>query len=259
MPAFIGYQNRILTATLSASSQAANLPVTNLQTPHADVTNQWRTTSRAGNVIADTGSSASTWRLFMLAALNANANILMRVVISDNADMSAPNYDSNWQGGIMAPGYQQLVWITSSEVQGRYCQILLNNGSNPDPYLSVGLAYAGPAYVPSRGLSYESSWIASPTQDVVETRGGQEYITQRFRRRAWDIAFGSLPAADVYASVAEVMRVADLGVNIAFVPFSDGDPSREAIMGRLRTTSGIGYPARVAQYRSWRAQITERL
>lgn len=259
MPALIGYVNRILTGSLSASSQVATLPVSNLATPHADTTNQWRTTSRAANFICDTGSMDSTWRLFLLAQTNFNANVLMRVVVSDNADMSAPNYDSNFQGGRLALGYQQFVWIAPSEVTGRYCQILLNNGSNSDPYLSVGLAYAGPAYQPARGLSYDSAWGVTPAQDVVQTRGGQQYVTQRYRQRYWDISFGSVPSAELYASIAEVMRVADTGTNIAFVPFTDGDPSREAVMGILRTTSGIGYPARVSQYRSWRAQITERL
>lgn len=259
MSAMIGYINRLLTASLTADNQVASLPVTNLQTPHADTTNQWRTTSRTASFTADTGSSASTWRLFMLAHTNLNSNALIRWIVSDDSTFATSNYDSGSTFAGTLPGYQQSVIIAPSEVTGRYVRCSLNNASNPDPFLSVGLAYAGPVYTPGRGLSYESSWAVQTAQDIVQTRGGQQYVTLRHRQRAWDMAFNTLPSAELYTSIAEVMRTADTGQNIAFVPFSDGQPSREAIMGLLRTTSGIGYPARIAQYRGWRAQITERL
>ncbi|MFC7611635.1 hypothetical protein [Teichococcus aestuarii] len=261
MAALFGYRNWLLSGVLTATSQVASLPVSNLATPHADVTNQWRTASgaRSASFVIDTGDTAAIWRLFMLAATNLNQNALVRWIVSNNADLSSPSYDSGWRNAGSLHGYQQSVVIAPAEVTGRYCQCSLNNGSNPDPFLSVGLAYAGPAYQPAPNLAADTAWLVQPARDAVQTRGGQHYVTQRYRQRGWDIAFTSIPSAELLASVAEMMRVADTGANIAFVPFIEGQPSREAVLGLLQTASGIGYLDMAAQYRTWRAQIMERL
>ena len=73
---------------------------------------------------------------------------------------------------------------------------------------------------------------------------------------AWD----GIRNADVWSQLAEMDRAARAGGNILFVPdTASAAVAQEVVFGRLLPTADIGWPAKSANARSWRARITERL
>lgn len=142
----------------------------------------------------------------------------------------------------------------------RYCRLDIEDLSNPDLFLSIPFVYAGDAWEPSRQISSGSSWGMDSRVDEVVMKGGQEYPDFQFMRRRWDIAVDSLPDADVFTGLAEVMRYALRGRNLLFVPFPQGERRNfEAVFGRFVVKSDISFVDKSGQHRAFRATVTERL
>lgn len=266
MPAWIGHQNRALAASLTANNQVASLPAQNLQNPHGDTANAWQTTpgTTGANVTIDTGSAAATWQLFALARTNLSPAAVVRWRVGSQAALNGIEplaYDSGDLSGTVQAGYGQSIHLAPQVVAGQMCRVSILNASNADGFLSVALLYAGPAYR-AGGLSYQSAWMREATQDVTLTRGGQEFIVPRFARRAWDVAFPSVPGAEVYPEIAEAMQASERGQNVLFLPFDSGplaNVGRDAVFGRMLPQGGVGFTNHTGLRRTWRARFVERL
>ncbi|GGG51765.1 hypothetical protein GCM10010964_43680 [Caldovatus sediminis] len=82
--AVFGWNNHLLTAALTAGSEASELPVSNLVTEHGDPASSWQTavgvlTPQAGAwFAADTGLANSRWRAFALARTNLTPGARVR-------------------------------------------------------------------------------------------------------------------------------------------------------------------------------------
>jgi hypothetical protein len=263
--ALIGYANAILTGTLAAGSEQAGLTVGNLQTPHGSAAFAWRTaagvdTSAAGAwFTVDSGSTASAWRVFALARTNltAAANVRWRVA---NTLSFGTGYDSGVISAGIVAGIGQSITAASSQVTGRYLRCDIDDGANPDAYISVPLAYAGPAWQPSINYSPESTYGTKRGQQVVRTRSGGTYITPLYTERAWTLAFGAVTAAELTAQAIPADLAAADGRNCLFVP----DPTSAArqsdsVFGPLESTADFGFATLDGARRTWRLRITERL
>ena len=263
MPAWIGSLNRAVDGTIAVSSSVASLPGENLQNPHGDSSNAWQSAGQTTCTIrVDAGTEAATWQMFGLFRTNLTAGANMRITIGSQAwlESGAPaNWDSGLTSAGVTPGFGQAVRIAPAEVTGRYCRFSVQDPGNPDGFLAAAQIYAGPGYQ-AGGISYESAWQRSTTQQRTETRGGQEFVSEKFSRRGWDVSFPNVPTSQVYTQIMEAMRMAGLGRNILFVPFGAGaDITRDAVFGRLEVNGGIGYRNGAGMRRTWRATITERL
>ena len=132
--------------------------------------------------------------------------------------------------------------------------------ANPDGSLRIGLAYGGPVFQPEAGIASGSTLERERGGTEIVTRGGQEYVAQDWQRRAWTIECDVLEEAEAMDGIFELDRIARAGGNILLIPRPDGPHlAREAVFGRLKETSGIGFHHQDATRRTWRGRITERL
>jgi hypothetical protein len=260
--AMIGYRDAIRSGSLSVGSETSAQPGTNLQSDHG--ADAWQTgggvvTSAAGAwVLIDAGSPSQTWRAVLLSRTNLTSAATWRVRIAAASTMAIPAYDSGTVSAGVVPGYGQAVLVLPSEITGRYLRIDLDDAVNPDGSLRVGNAWAGPVWQPTRNFSYGAGIGRDEGTTEVVTKGGQEFPTNDWTRRAWDVAFDFLDDEEGYPEALEIDRVARLGGNLLFVPRPAGPfLAREAVLGRFRPASRIGLQA--YGLNSFRFTVTERL
>lgn len=169
-------------------------------------------------------------------------------------------YDSGTAAAGVAPGFGQTLTVAPAAVAGRVCQADLADPTNPDGFLNVPLAYAGPVFTPATNVSYSSAFGRDDQTDEVVSRGGQEYPSNQWVRRRWDVALDGIRGAEVWPSVMDLDRTARIGGNVLFAPDPAGaDLQREAVFGRAKATADLTYPAGGSTRRAWKLRITERL
>ena len=270
MATLLSWINAASIAALSAGSEAAGLDVNNLQNDRGSPSTAWQTL--AGDVtpadgawlLIDSFVTSTVWRAFGAFRTNFTPGALIRVRVGNarsGAQITTPYaYDSGTRAAGITKGFGQSVLVAGVDVTGRYCQIDFSDVGNPDGFLNIPLVCAGPAYFPSTGITFDSTHGSDDQTDEVVSQGGQEYPTMRWQRRRWTIAFDGIKRSEIWSSVSDLDRTARLGGNVLFVPDTTSPYlTQESVFGRLKATADITYPARNADIRAWRAQITERI
>lgn len=175
-------------------------------------------------------------------------------------NLSAVTYDSGWGSAGVQPGYGQSFRFSPTPAVGRYAYCEIDDPTNPDGFLAVGLAYAGPVWQPALNIGWETATNTDTRIDEVVTRGGQEYPQYRYEQRRWDVSMQHILDSEIWAEAAEVQRSGRRGGNVLFVPDPVGDNAqKEAVFGRVYSQSDIEYSNNTTQYRSWRLRVIERL
>lgn len=173
---------------------------------------------------------------------------------------SALLYDSGTVTGAVKAGYAQAVFSAPAAISARYVVFNLSDIGNPDNFLRVAQAYAGPLLTPEVNMSFQSTFGRAAQVPTVVTRGGQEYAEFRFAQRGWQLMFTQLREAEVWSLTQELQRHGELGNNILFIP----DPNSiylqyEAVLGKMTQVSQLTWPSTVLDRRAWQVSITERL
>jgi hypothetical protein len=122
------------------------------------------------------------------------------------------------------------------------------------------LAYAGPAWIPRLGFTWNSTYGRDSTVDEMISRGGQEYPTYRFQQRRWEAAFDAISDTELWTEAQNLDRVSRYGGNILFVPNLESvTSSNEAVFGRVTVTADVSYIAGFHDRHAWKFRIKERL
>lgn len=175
-------------------------------------------------------------------------------------DLSSVTYDSGWAAAGVQPGYGQTFRFSDEPAIGRYLFCEINDDANPDNFIAVGLAFAGPVWQPALNIGWETTTNTDARVDEVVTRGGQEYPQYRFEQRRWDVSMQHILDSEIWGQAVEVQRAGRQGGNILFVPDPSGEHvQKEAVFGRVYSQSDIEYSNNTTQYRSWRLRAVERL
>lgn len=169
-------------------------------------------------------------------------------------------YDSGQVTAGVVAGIGQAVFASPAQVTGRGCRVDLWDSTNTDNYISVPLAFLGPAWQPSINYAPESTQATKRGQQVTRTRSGATFTTPLYTERAWSIGFGAITAAEFLAQVVPADLAAADGRNCLFVP----DPlssarHADAVLGQMESTAEFGFVTLDGQRRSWRLHIAERL
>lgn len=257
----IGWENTLDTASLSAGSALADSPVTNLQNPIAAY--DWRTAgvtaSADGAYIDIDAGSASAWRHFLLARTNLTPSAEIQIDLGTSQGASDV-YASGALTGIVA-GYGQLCHVAAAEYSARYCRISIDDATNPDGNVSLGLVWAGVCWEPPQNPSVGGFGAGREAgSEGTETRGGQEFITNYWQRRIWAMQFDFLREQDVYAELFELDRLSRGNFNALVIPEDDSAYiNRQAILGRIRQISRFNYVNSSDRPYSFAFEIAERL
>jgi hypothetical protein len=169
-------------------------------------------------------------------------------------------YDSGWLEDGVAGAAAQRVHVAPTEVVGQYVRCDIDDPSNPDGFVRVALAYAGPAWQPRFNIHPETVFVPERVAREARTRGGQTWYELLWAERAWEVSHQWTEDADVWAQLLAMEQAASLGRNILFIPFPDSaDANREAVFGPMRLLAPVGFIAPGTKLRTWRARFVERL
>ncbi len=258
----LGYINYFKIGTATANSSVASLGPTNLASDQCAPSTGWQTangvvTSAGGAVLRCTAATTSTWRAFALV----NTNLTFAATVTASFYLSP----STLVGSLTAAfgpqtGYRQVIGVLGADVTADYVQFAIDDGANTDLHINIGGAFAGPLWMPQRGISWDTTYGANTIFRSVITDGGQEYRVQRSRRRRWNVVLDAVSDAEAWDDLGELDRIAAVGGNVLFIPNVDSvDVSREAVFGVLDVLADVSFPARAIDNRSWRASVLERL
>ena len=175
-------------------------------------------------------------------------------------DATAATYDSGTVSAGIVAGIGQSVIVAPADASGRYARVDINDPANPDGFINVPLAFAGPVWVPNVGADWQSAIGRDARIDEVQSIGGQEWPVMRWARRRHVVQLAAVTSSEVWASYMALDLTARMGGNVAYIPdTASADIAREAIFGRMQPLSDLGYTDRSVNLRSVRMSITERL
>ncbi len=264
-----GWLNYVIPSALTVGSAAANMGTGGLQVDQGSPDDAWQTaagvlTDADGAwLVIDSGSTATVWRAFGLFRTNLTANATVRWRVSNSLSggrVTSESYDSGTISAGVKPGYLQSVVVAGADQTGRYCEVDINDSGNPDSFINIPLAFAGPLFMPEVAIAFTSTFGRTDHTDEVVSQGGQEFPINRYMQRVHSIGLTGVTAAETWASVMELDRAARAGGNVFFAPdVTSTNLPYEAIFGRLRNPSAVSYPYGAADRRAWSATITERL
>jgi hypothetical protein len=272
--AYIGWKNAVLTGALTASSQESTLPVTNLQNQQGAAALAWQTTGcTQESLTIDSGSTATKWQAFGLFRTNLSPSATVEWLVSNNADMSAPRYDSGAVSGTVAAGYGQSVLVPATlivqngvmagspfSVTGRYAQCTIRDPSNTDGFLNIPLAFAGPVFSPQTNFDFSGGQGRTAGTTETTTRGGQEFPLTTWVQRTADVSFMGLRGSEAWADIMDLDLACRSNQNVLWIPTPAGEnQAMESVFGRLKPNGSMTWPFQSADRRAYKFQITERL
>ena len=172
--------------------------------------------------------------------------------------------DATYYSGLIpagvAKGYGQTVHIPPTGTRGRWLHCNIYDPGNPDGFINIPLAFAGPCWQPALNLGWGSAVGRDGLVTETVTRGGQEYPTSLWQRRLWEMEFVGIRDAEVWPCVMELDSMSRSGGNVLLVPRPDGpDMMRETVFGRFKAAGPLTTPLMSFDARAWRATVTERL
>lgn len=257
--ALIGYVNRIESGVLTAGSAESERPIADLAKVSGG--DYWQTT--AGTVSTwfqcDAGSAVE-WRLFGLFRTNLTTAATVRWMLGTTAGASDV-LDTTAAAANIQAGYGQTVQALGQGYSARYLRCEIADAGNPDGFLRVPLAFAGPAWQPGRNFSYGWSIGWEDPTEMDETIGGQEIARLGPpARRVLELAFDLVGESVVHGTLLEIDRLKGRTGNVLAVPRPDQAAAivnREAVFGRLGDNARPSNPG----FQLWakRYRVRERL
>jgi len=256
----LGVNNLIKSGALIAGSSVPTMPITNLQTDSGASSMAWQTVSgvltpAAGATFRCT-PTRQLWRLFGLFRTNLSQGASVTFSLYLNPATLV------WSGTVTGPqpGYGQVVAVAPTDMFADYSVVDITDTGNPDGFINIPLAYAGPAWIPRLGFTWGSTYGRDSTVDEMISRGGQEYPTYRFQQRRWEAAFDAISDTELWTEAQNLDRVSRYGGNILFVPdLASTTSSNEAVFGRVTVTADVSYIAGFHDRHAWKFRIKERL
>ncbi|HEX7048602.1 MAG TPA: discoidin domain-containing protein [Longimicrobiales bacterium] len=216
---------------LTASSEVATMPVTNLIDDHRS--SRWRSVGAgSAQINFDLGSimpigvvglfglnhRAAQWRIQLSATGIGNGDVLDTGTIDAN----------------IKPGYAQTVYCPPEPLNARYGRITLTDASDPPIQAhEAGTLWVGDLYRTQRNFSYGDAPMWTDPSVISRSRGGQVYVDVRDPFRAYELEFRGLTREEAYTVALEIDRVAGVRGNVLVVPTPGGPfQNYEAILGR---------------------------
>lgn len=256
----LGWENRLLTAALTASAAETGFGPEQMQTPHGAAATAWQTPAgvTSASLVLDAGSDV-TWRLAGLFRTNLTSGATLRLCIGSDPTFATATADTGVLSGRVADGFGQALAILDAEETARYARLDIADTANPQGRLIIPLGFAGPAWQPDHQWDPASPEAAQAEVLNQVTQGGQEWAELRWRRRQRAVLLPLVPRADRWTRVGEIERAAATQANLLLVPNPEGDLAREPIFGRCEV-GDVGFNDRGPhRFRTVRMLFNERL
>ena len=168
-------------------------------------------------------------------------------------------FDSGTVPAGVAAGFGQSLVIAANEAAGRVAQLDVSDPGNPDGFLSIPLAYAGPVLQPLRNLDYSSAEGQTEQSTKKLSRSGGVSKRTDWIKRVYEMSLSGIRASEK-AQFMALDRFGRQGGNVLLVPDpASATRAQEAVFGEFEPQGNIGYPFQTPEARSYRATVTERL
>ena len=256
--ALLGWENAIETSsTLLAASAADGASAELLRVPIGAASVAWQTPAgtTTASLMLVTAAAGVAFRAACLSRTNLTTGATIRVRVGGVALITiAPDYDSGVVSAGVAVGIGQALHVMPAAVPAVAMRIDISDAANPDGYLNIPLAYAGPGT--EFNIGYGSTSSLDGRRGDVTTRGGQVFVDALSRARSWALNVDHI--RDVAAGWLDPLEAAAAqGRNILFVPrVGNARAAAESVFGLLapgrRGFLGVNG-------RTWQATISERL
>lgn len=266
-------------AVLTTGAPVPTFPVSNLA--NRSLSRPWRTlgTEFPNPAYRDLGVPR-TWmeadlgaqRVVQLVAIqqhNLTQAATWQVQLSNAADFSTLLYDSGrvkaWPlitafgslpwgvfawGGAVAKEDAVFFNINSfalleSPVTARYLRIVLFDFGNPDGFLQVARAYAGPIYQPSLGMELDWSVGWEDPSEATRSLGGSLSFDEREKYRVISFSLGHIPEQEALVNISTFLdRRRGTTGDLLFIPQpkKPGTWAHEAVYARQRRLDPLRMP-----------------
>lgn len=250
-----GYSNLILIGSVSATSQVASMPASNVQSDQGSASMAWRFTD-ATSVLNLALTAASPMQVFSLHRTNLSSSATLRLqgyntAVSGNAVFDTGQFPANIVNG-------QTVAFLSNSYTINTLHIAVTEPNMVDGYVSVPLVYAGPIWQPLRNFSSATVSGTDTGVDEVTTLSGVEFPQFRWQRRRYVIDHQSFGDAEL-PMLRTLARLGNASRNVLFLP----DPSAttlngDALFGRL-APSDVSNLGGTSDRHGTKLTLTERL
>ncbi len=257
MTACVAWTNYLKSAAITSTNTQPTLPATNLAGDQGSPAMGWQSVNLPSAVITITPTvAAQRWRVMGVFRTNLTAAAsvvfeLWQTTVGIVRSVTLPG---------PVQGYGQVVCALPADVVADFLKITITDAANPDGFMNIALAFAGPAWFPAGSTGFDSTVGRDESVNEVITRGGQEFPNLLWQRRRWNITFDSLRQSETWQQVDPLLRQAKAGSNVFFAPdVASSYLQQEATFGRLKSTADISYPYGGADRRRWQAAVTERL
>lgn len=158
-------------------------------------------------------------------------------------------------------GPAQLVHVAPTPITADTVKITVtSNGTVPESYIAIALAYVGPIWQPVRNMSTKSTTGMDTGQTINTGAAGAEFVMTGYMRRKAAVDHESLDLADVPV-LEQIAYLAASGTNVLFVPDPAADPptlNMRALYGRIQR-GDLTNPYGAALRQQTTFTITERL
>jgi len=230
--------------TLSASSTAGDLSISNIATPI--IGRRWRTTSMTAYGLADFGSDKTIGLLALVFPRDTAFPTTGTITHALDADGGTPGSGAvldeavniNATNGPVA-GYGYHVYKLATPVSARYWRFTFDVSGVP--FIDVGRAWAGDAWQPDLNIAfgYGDEW-GDLSRVSRSTRSGAEFIDERPRQRAFAYSLEALSAGE-RDDLREMQRIIGISKQLLFVKDPDS-PATETVIGRIDQSTPLLQP-----------------
>lgn len=227
----IAWDNKADAASLSASSELAALPGSNVQQAH--VAQKWNTAAgvTSAYLTFDMLGSVSCGLLAVLGTnLTAAATRRLRASDADPTAAAGDLYDSGSAAAGVKAGYGD-AYLSFTAVAARYWRLDLADASITTG-LQVGRVFLGPKWTTSE--SHEWGWSVTPLDEskVVESYGGQSFADVRPQRRVLRFGLKFMTEAEMYGNAFALARAQGVVRDVLAIPsVTSAYLSEQAVFG----------------------------
>jgi len=253
----IAWDNKADSAALTASSEQASLPGSNVKQPH--LSRKWYTASavKSAALTLDLGSSTSCGLLAVLGTnLTSAATLRLRASNADPTAVAGDLLDTGTVSANVKDGYGA-VYKSFNAVAARYWRLDLTDNSVSDN-LRVGRLFLGPKWAPSAGMLYGWAPAVNDPSKIAKSYGGQSYADVRPQFRALQFELSYMNEAEMYGNAFALARAKGVVSDVLAIPFEAGTYISEQAVWGLCTAQQPLIQQAVRIFRQ-KFQIEERL
>lgn len=237
----LSWMNYAWDATITAGSEEASLPGSNVATDQGAAEYAWQTL--AGDVTEGDGATLTikpvtlqqTWRVVVLARTNLTAGATVSVKLYNYGSPSDALVLTALASGPPA-GVGQVCVVLAADTVADYLVIAISDAANPDGHINVPLVHCGALFRPEYGRTAGSAFDDQSRTDQFITIGGQEFLDPRWERRVASLVLDAIAgASEHWQQLAPLARQGRAGRNVLAIPdIASTRINEEAVLGTVR-------------------------